>query len=63
MNDNTTRLLEAVGKLIAERPAASEHRPEDETLPEPISADTLARIKEDASKLSDHAYFAPLHRA
>lgn len=63
VNGNTTRLLEAVEKLIAERSAATDRRPDDEILPEPISADTIAKIRDDASKLPSHADSGPAHRA
>jgi len=63
VNGNTTRLLEAVEKLLAERPAATDRRPDDEILDDPISADTIARIRDDASKLPQHEPTGPAHRA
>ena len=54
-----TRLLKAVEARIAERPVATDRRQDDEILPEPISADMIARIKDDASKLPSHG----AHRA
>lgn len=62
VNGNTTRLLEAVEKLLAERPAATDRRPDEEILEDPISADTIARIRDDASKLPSHASTGPQHR-